>query len=122
MTQHVSPYEKLIPLRPKDHYILYSLLDEDRYGYSMAQEIQRLSEGKVRVEAGNLHRHIQKLVRQGLVVPTDSRPASEFDDERRRYYAITEEGRKVWAADIHHMESLVRAARKRRSLHNAKSV
>ncbi len=119
MGSQSPPPEKLIPLKPKDHYILYALLEEELYGYAIAQEIQRLSESRVRVEAGNLHRHIQRLVRQGLVVPSDSRPAAESEDERRRYYAITKQGREVWAADIRHMESLVMAARKRSSLRKA---
>ena len=122
MVSQKLQHEKLIPLKPKDHYILFALIDEERYGSAIAQEIQRLSEGRVRVEAGNLHRHIQKLVRQGLVTASDHRPAPEADDERRRYYAITETGREVWAADIRHMESLVRAARKRSSQPKTRGV
>lgn len=120
-TQKTQHYE-LIPLKPKDHYILFSLIDEERYGYAIAQEIQRLSEGRVRVEAGNLHRHIQKLIRQGLVAPSDDRPAPEEDDERRRYYTLTDAGREVWNADIKHMESLVKAARKRTSMPTTRGV
>ena len=76
----------------------------------------------MRVEAGNLHRHIQKLIRQGLVEPSEAKPTPDVEDERRRYYTITDAGRQVWKADIRHMESLIRAARKRSSPPNARGV
>ena len=77
--------ERFVDAAPRQIYA--TLLDEERYGYAIAQEVLRLSGGRVCVEAGNLHRHIQKLVRQGLVTPSERRPAPEAEDERRRYYA-----------------------------------
>ena len=109
-----STVDRFIPLKPKDHYILSALLDGDRHGYAIAKEIRALSGGRVRVEAGNLHRHLQKLVRQGLVSRSDPRRGPDVD-ERRRYYAITALGRRVWARDIEHMESVVQAAHARKS-------
>jgi DNA-binding MarR family transcriptional regulator len=84
--------------------------------------VRRASEGKVRVEAGNLHRHLQKLIRQGLVTRSERRQAPEGDDERRRYYAITDVGRRAWGADVEHMEAIVRAARARRSASTPRRV
>lgn len=114
--------ESLIPLKSKDHYILAALLDGDRHGYAIAKEVLRRSGGKVRVEAGNLHRHLQKLMRLGLVVRAARKPVSGTEDERRRYYTVTDLGRRAWELDIAHMERLVRAARVRRSAPSTRGV
>jgi hypothetical protein len=46
----------------------------------------------------------------GLVAESDERPAPELDDQRRRYYRITELGRSVARGEVARMEALVRVA------------
>jgi DNA-binding PadR family transcriptional regulator len=103
----------VLPLKPNDYHILFALLDGERHGYWIAKEIRRQTVGQIHLEAGNLHRTIQKLIRQGLVEPTEKRPAPESDDERRRYYTITPLGRQAVAADAARMKDLVEAAQAR---------
>jgi len=79
----------------------------------MIQEIERLSGGQVRFEAGNLYRSIRRLIRDGLVAESDRRPAPESDDERRRYYRITDLGRRVFAEETARMRTVVAAAEAR---------
>jgi DNA-binding PadR family transcriptional regulator len=100
----------LLPLKPQDYHILFVLLDVERHGYGMVKEIERLTDGKVRLEAGNLYRSVRRMIQQGLVVESDRRPAPESDDERRRYYKITDLGRQVVVAETDRMRELVAAA------------
>jgi DNA-binding PadR family transcriptional regulator len=103
-----------LPLKPNDFHILFSLLDGQLHGYAIARDIQRRTDGLVRLEAGNLHRTLRKLVRQGLVAPSDERPDVEEDDERRRYWVLTGLGRRVVAEDARRMRGLVAEAEARR--------
>jgi DNA-binding PadR family transcriptional regulator len=99
-----------VPLKSQDYFILFVLVDADCHGYRMIQEIARLSGGQIRMEAGNLYRSIRRLTRDGLVAESDRRPAPESDDERRRYYRITDLGRRVFAEETARMRAAVAAA------------
>ena len=103
----------LLPLKPQDYHILFVLLDGERHGYGMVKEIERQTGGMIRLEAGNLYRSVRRLIKQGLIVESDRRPAPESDDERRRYYGVTEFGRRVVAAETERMRTLVAAAKAR---------
>ena len=103
----------LLPLKPQDFHILFVLLDGERHGYGMVKEIDRQTDGQVRLEAGNLYRSVRRLIKQGLIAESDRRPAPESDDERRRYYSVTEFGRQVVFAETDRMRSVVAAAEAR---------
>lgn len=103
----------LLPLKPQDFHILFVLLDGERHGYGMVKEIDRQTDGQVRLEAGNLYRSVRRLIKQGLIAESDRRPAPESDDERRRYYSVTEFGRQVVTAETDRMRSVVAAAEAR---------
>ena len=96
-------------LRTNDVYILFTILEGPLHGYRIAQQIEALTGGSVRLEAGNLHRTVQKLIRGGLVEVSDERPPSDEDDPRRRYYAITEDGERELAREAVRLRSLVGA-------------
>jgi DNA-binding PadR family transcriptional regulator len=51
------------------------------------------------------------MLEQGLIVETRERPKPELDDERRRYYRITEFGAAVARAETRRLTQLVRLAR-----------
>ena len=55
--------------------------------------------GGIRLNAGPLYRSIQRMLEQGLIVETRERPSPEEDDERRRYYRITSDGRQALAEE-----------------------
>jgi hypothetical protein len=57
-----------------------------------------------------------------LIEETDERPDPALDDERRRYYRLTAFGAKVASAETRRMASLVKAARGKRLIGEAKGV
>lgn len=103
----------LLPMRLQDYFILFVLLDGECHGYRMVKEIASQTGGQIRMDAGNLYRSIRRLMKDGLVDESDRRPAPESDDERRRYYRITEFGKKVFTAETERMRSVVAAAEAR---------
>ena len=107
----VDDARRFLPLTPQQFHILLALTGGDRHGYGIIQDVERRTDGELRLSAGTLYRSIQRLLEQGLVSETDNRPAPEFDDERRRYYRITAFGTAVARAEIRRMSQLVRMAR-----------
>ena len=98
-------------MRPIEFEILLSLASGERHGYALIQDIEARSNGTLTVETGTLYRALQRLVEGDLVRPTEPRRTLPNDDERRRFYAITPEGRRAATAEARRLASLVDAAR-----------
>ena len=97
-------------MRSIEFEILLTLAAEERHGYAIIRDIETRSGGTLSVETGTLYRALQRLVEGDLVRPTDA-PAGSNDDERRRFYAITPDGRRAAAAEAKRLAVLVDAAR-----------
>jgi len=109
-TSNADSVAALLPLKPQDYHILFVLLEGECHGYRMVKEIDRQTGGQIRMEAGNLYRSLRRMIGQGLIIESERRPAPESDDERRRYYAVTDFGKRVFAAETARMRSVVAAA------------
>lgn len=94
--------------------MLLSLLREPRHGYALKEEIAERSGGGVKLGPGTLYRTIRDLVRDGLIEETPGELDPAEDDERRRYYRITDFGRSVVAAEARRLEELVNVVRSER--------
>ena len=101
----------LLPLPPATFHILISVADEDRHGYAIIQDVAVRTGGELKLSAGTLYRSIQRMLEQGLLLETRDRPEPEEDDERRRYYRITDHGRAVARAEARRLSQLVKFAR-----------
>ncbi len=103
-------------MRPIEFEILLSLAAGARHGYAIIQDIEARRGDSTTIETGTLYRALQRLVEQRLVQPTDPQRANTKDDERRRYYGITTEGRRAAADEARRMAALVNGARAARLL------
>ena len=103
-----------LPLTPAIAHILLALADQDRHGYAIMQEVERLTDGAARMGPGTLYGTIKRMLSAGLIEEADERPDPTLDDERRRYYRATTLGRDVLAAETARMSALVSAARAKR--------
>jgi len=104
--------ERHLPLKPTALQVLLSLASGERYGYAIIKEISRRTHGRVDLHPGALYRFIRRLDEAGLIQELEERPLPESeDDERRRYYAITDLGRRVVESEVVRMRSLVDWAR-----------
>ncbi len=113
MTIERTEIDALLPLPPATFHILMALAEEDRHGYAIIQDVERRTDGELRLSAGTLYRSIQRMLEQGLLTEPRTRPARVHDDERRRYYRITPFGIAVAKAEMHRLTQLVRLARAR---------
>jgi DNA-binding PadR family transcriptional regulator len=91
--------------------ILVALADGDRHGYSILQDIAARTGGKVRLSPSTLYGAIRRLLEEGLIEELEERPDPAHDDERRRYYRLTAEGRQVAMAEARRLERLLADAR-----------
>lgn len=103
--------EGFLPLTPVALNVLLSLADQERHGYGIMQEVGRRTGGEVRLGPGTLYGAVKRMREGGLVEESDESPDPEIDDERRRYYRITDFGHRVAAAEVERLEALVRSAR-----------
>jgi DNA-binding PadR family transcriptional regulator len=104
--------EDLLPLPPATFHILLALVDEERHGYAIIQDVETRTQGELRLSAGTLYRSIARMVEQGLISEVSTRRAAG-DDPRRRYYRLTPFGIAVARAEMRRLSDLVRMARAR---------
>ena len=97
-------------------HILLALADKERHGYDIMREVDSRTEGKMRLGPGTLYGSIKRMLNDGLVEELDERPDPELDDERRRYYRLTDLGRRVAVAEAERLEKLVKSARLKKLL------
>src|SRR6185369_7033999 len=102
------------PLTPAVLHVLMALAGEERHGYAIAQEVETVTEGRVRMGPGTLYGTIQRLLASGWVAPAARAPRDA--DERRRYYRLTAAGRRALDAELARLDTVVEYARSRNLL------
>ena len=63
---------------------------------------------------GTLYGSIKRMIDQGLLVETEERPDPALDDQRRRYYRLTDLGRRIGRGQHARLSRLLSAADVRR--------
>ncbi len=105
-----------IELTPAMFHILMALADGERHGYGIMQFVEAATRGEMRLPPGTLYRSIKRLRNDGLIDVSSKRPATEEDDERRRYYRITQAGHEAATLEARRLAEIVGLARARRLL------
>src|SRR5215217_1407417 len=105
--------DRLLPLPSATLHILLALVDQERHGYAILQDVESRTGGAIRLSAGTLYRSIARMVEQGLIAELTRRPAAHLDDERRRYYRLTPFGTAAARAELARLAQLVRLGRAR---------
>jgi DNA-binding PadR family transcriptional regulator len=106
--------ESRIPLTPVELLVLTMLTAGDRHGYGIRQDVLDHTNGEIALEAGNLYRTVRRLENDGLIEPGQAPSSDPHADPRRIYYHLTADGRRVLAAEMRRLRSLVRLAEERR--------
>ncbi len=104
------------PLKPVVFHILLVLTEGERHGYNIVKEVETRTEGELRIEPANLYRTLRTLEAEGLIEESDARPDPRLDDQRRRYFRITDAGRVAVKAEAARFAKLAELARAHRLL------
>ncbi len=99
--------DDFLPLRPLDLHVLVALSERDRHGYGIVQTVAERSDNKIRLAPGNLYPVLRRLVEAGLIRDDGERLADDLQHKQRRYYAITEFGSRVAAAEALRLKNLL---------------
>jgi DNA-binding PadR family transcriptional regulator len=113
MDGHDEDPREFLPLTPAVLEILLALAAEDLHGYANMREVERRTDGETRLGPGTLYRSVGQLLQRGWIREADERPDPKLDDERRRYYRLTDLGRRAANAEVGRLEGLVRTARRK---------
>ena len=108
--------QDFLPLTQAVFHILLALADGERHGYGIMQEIAALTDGSFHILPGTLYTSLQRIVHEGLIEESSTRPDPAFDDGRRRYYRLTHLGRRVAAAEVQRLLALIAVAQHKRLL------
>jgi DNA-binding PadR family transcriptional regulator len=100
-----------LPLTPAMFQVLVALADGEKHGYAIIKEVARRSDGKVQLRAGTLYAVIKRFVEDRFIVESAARPDPALDDERRRYYRLTDRGRAVAMAEADRLTETLAQAR-----------
>jgi DNA-binding PadR family transcriptional regulator len=107
------------PLTPSVLHILLALSTEERHGYAIMKQVERESQGKVRMGPGTLYGSLGRMMAAGLIRESNKKVDPTMDDERRIYYTLTGLGRKALEAELDRYRDVVAVATEKHLTPNA---
>lgn len=105
--------DELLPLTPVVLHILVALADGPGHGYAVAQEVERVTDGRVRMGPGTLYGGLQRMRDDGLIEETENPGEDAAHADRRRYYRLTDLGREALRAEAGRLARTVDLVRAR---------
>ena len=111
MTDTLQNPEDFLPLTPAVFNILLALADGEKHGYGIMLEVEANTNGQVLMGPGTLYGSIKRMLKAGLIEESDKRADPEMDDQRRKYYKLTNLGRRVLSMEAERLASQVMIAR-----------
>jgi DNA-binding PadR family transcriptional regulator len=118
----VTKSQSQVPLTPAVFQIMLALSDQERHGYAIMQEVAAQTGGSLRLGPGTLYGCLKRMLQANLVEECQERPDAAFDDERRRYYRITNLGRRALRSEVQRLDAAVSAARSKNLLPSMKQI
>jgi len=103
-------------LTPSVFYILLALCDKERHGYEVMKQAEHDSDGKIEMGPGTLYGNIKRMLTDGLIEEAYERPDPLCDDERRKYYRLTEHGRKQLSMELERYNNAIKLAKRKNLL------
>lgn len=104
----------MVPLSPAVFHILLTLAERERHGYSIMRAVAADTHNALQLGPGTLYGCLKRMLAARLIAESDERPDPELDDERRRYYRVTDLGLRVLRAEVARLAAALSAARAKR--------
>jgi len=116
MTETSQTPEEFLPLTPAVFNILLTLADGEKHGYGIMLEVDANTNGQVLMGPGTLYGSIKRMLQADLIEESDERVDPEMDDQRRRYYRLTDLGKRVLRMEAERLVSQIQIAKAKRIL------
>jgi DNA-binding PadR family transcriptional regulator len=94
-------------LSQPEFYILLSLAIKQRHGYDIMKQVDQDSGQKVQLGPGTLYGAIKRMLQSDLIEEIAG------DNPRRKYYTLTEKGRKSLASELQRYNDAIELARRK---------
>ena len=111
MTEIAQNPEEFLPLTPAVFNILLALADGEKHGYSIMLEVEANTNALVSMGPGTLYGSIKRMLKAELIEESDERTDPQMDDQRRRYYRLTDLGRRTLRMEAERLASQVMIAK-----------
>ena len=86
------------PLTPAVFYILLALATGKKHGYEIMKQVKLDTNRQVKMGNGTLYGSLKRMLAEQLIADAGEQVAS--DQERRKYYELTELGRNMLNAEM----------------------
>ncbi len=106
-----KPHQKL---KSQWFHILLSLADQELHGTAIMEEVLLRTDGGIRLWPGALYGALGDMASQGLIQEVEPPEKAPTEGGKRRFYAITREGKVALAEEVSRLEELVHLARAKR--------
>src|SRR5690606_28116326 len=104
MAEKPQNLDKFLPLTPAVFNILLALADGEKHGYRIMQEVEENTKGRVLMGPGTLYGSIKRMLQAGLIEESDERPDPAMDNQRLRYYRITNLGKRIFTMEAERLD------------------
>ena len=101
-------------LSQSEFYILLSLAIKSRHGYEIMKQVEQDSGSKVILGPGTLYGSIKRMLQSRLIEEVAG------DNPRRKYYTLTERGRKSLSSELQRYNDAVELAKRKNVFQNAR--
>jgi len=98
---------ELLPLTHLSFLILLALARKNLHGYAIIKAIQKQWGTTINPGTGTFYSALRRMKGELLVEDIDPLAEAGDEDQRRRYYAITDLGRQALQAETRRLEDLV---------------
>lgn len=89
-----------VPMTETAFYILFHL-QKERHGYDITQKTKEVTAGQVVISPGTMYGTLSKMEKDGLI-------ALVREEDKRKFYRITETGREILDIELARIERLYR--------------
>ena len=89
-----------VPMTETGFYILFSLQNEN-HGYGIVQNVERLTDGEIRLAPGTMYGSLSKMEKDGVI-------RFVREEDKRKIYVITELGKEVLELELNRIKRLYR--------------
>src|ERR1700684_2547935 len=98
------------PMTGQAFFVLTALADGPRHGYGIVGEVAELSQGRVQLKIRSLYGVLDRLAGEGLI---EADREEAHDGRLRRYYRLTQDGRRALAEEAELRAATARVVRAR---------
>ena len=106
--------QTFLPLTEATLFILLSLTSGQKHGYAIRQDVEAMSEGRIRLSTSTLYSALGRLLDQALIERVANDPGTRPGPGLpRKAYILSALGRRVLQAEVDRLQALAATARLR---------